>query len=98
MLDLRVLPRRPIPPLLLGDGESPRYSLFAVLDGPTDEADARVWFARVAQAVPVELGVADQIETVTAEGIAFSTIEIRYSADVSQVTWPRNRPGPEGAT
>lgn len=69
-----------------------------MLDDPADEADVRAWLARVAQAVPVELGVADQIEAAIAEGIAFSTIEISYSADVSQVAWPRNRPDPEGAT
>jgi hypothetical protein len=81
-----------------GDGEPPRYSLFAVLDNPADEAAVRAWLARVAQAVPVELGVADQIEAASADGIALSTIEISYSADVSQVTWPRSRPDPEGAT
>jgi len=81
-----------------GDGKPPRYSLFAVLDDPADEADVRAWLALVAQAIPVELGVADQIEAAGADGIAFSTIEISYSADVSQVTWPRSRPDPEGAT
>jgi hypothetical protein len=75
----------------------PRDSLFAVLDDPFDEADVRAWLALVAQAVPVKLGVADQIEA-AAYGIAFSTIETSYSADVSQVTWPRSRPDPEGAT
>ncbi len=80
------------------DGESVRYSLFAVLDNPDDEDDVRAWLARVAQAVPVDLGVADQIEAATADGIAFSTIESSYSADVSQVTWRRDRPKPEGST
>lgn len=81
-----------------GDGQPPRYSLFAVLDDPADEAVVRAWLALVAQAVPVALGVADQIEAAGADGIALSTIEISYSADVSQVTWPRSRPDPEGAT
>jgi hypothetical protein len=81
-----------------GEGNPPRYSLFAVLDDPADEADVRGWLAKVALAVPVDLGVADQIEAASADGIAFSTIEISYSADLNQVTWPRTRPGPEGAT
>jgi hypothetical protein len=46
----------------------------------------------------VELGVADRIEAASADGIALSTIEASYSADVSQVTWRRSQPDPEGAT
>jgi hypothetical protein len=79
------------------DGDPVRYSLFAVLAHPDDEGDVRAWLARIAQ-VPTELGVADQIEAASAEGIAFSTIESSYSADVSPVTWRRDRPDPEGAT
>lgn len=75
-----------------------RYSLFAVLDDPTDEDEVRTWLARTAQAVPVELGVADQIEAASSDGIAFSTIESSYAADVSLVTWRRGQPDPEGAT
>lgn len=80
------------------EGEPVRYSLFAVLDNADDESDVRAWLARVAQAVPLDLGVADQIEAASADGIAFSTIESAYSADVSQVTWRRDLPDPEGAT
>jgi hypothetical protein len=76
----------------------PRYSLIAVLEDPADEADVRAWLARVSQAVPTELGVADRIEAADADGIAFSTIESSYSADVSQVTWRRDQEEPEGAT
>lgn len=77
-------------------GDPVRYSLFAVLDNPDDEPEVRAWLARVAEAVPVELGVADQIEAATSDGIAYSTIESSYAADVSQVTWRRDRPDPEG--
>lgn len=77
--------------------EPVRFSLFAVLDGPNDEAEVRAWLASVAAAVPTDLGVADQIEAATADGIAFSTIESSYAADVSQVTWRRGQPYPEGA-
>ena len=80
------------------EGEPVRYSLFAVLDNADDEDDVRAWLAQVAQAIPVDLGVADQIEAASADGIAFSTIESSYSADVSQVTWRRELPGPSGAT
>jgi hypothetical protein len=58
----------------------------------------RTWLSRIAQAVPTELGVADQIEAASADGIAFSTIESSYSADVSQVIWRRGQPNPEGVT
>jgi hypothetical protein len=78
-------------------GATVRYSLFAVLDDAADEGEMRAWLARISQVVPTELGVADQIEAATADGIAFSTIESSYSADVSQVTWRRGQPDPEGA-
>jgi hypothetical protein len=81
------------------DSGSPvRYSLFAVLDDPADEEEVRVWLAQVSHAVPSDLGVADQIEAADASGIAFSTIESSYSADVSLVTWRRDQPDPEGVT
>ncbi len=74
-----------------------RYSLFAILENFTDEADVRDWLARVSHKVPVDLGVADEIEAADASGIAFSTVESSYAADVSLVTWRRSRPDPEGA-
>lgn len=79
-------------------GEPVRYSLFAVLDDSADEAEVRNWLAQVSQAVPTDLGLADQIEAADASGIAFSTIESSYAADVSLVTWRRDRQDPEGAT
>jgi hypothetical protein len=80
-----------------GDGTPPRYSLYAVLDDAADEDEVRAWLARVTMAVPTGLGVADEIEAASADGIPFSTIERSYSADVSQLTWPRSKPDPEGA-
>jgi hypothetical protein len=68
--------------------------LFAVLDDPNDENEVRAWLARITQAAPTELGAADQIEAASADGIAFSTIEASYSADVSLVTWRRTQPDP----
>jgi len=81
------------------DTETPvRYTLIAVLDNVTDEADVRAWLARVSQAVPTGLGVADRIEAADAKGTAFFTIESSYAADVSQVTWRQDQQEPEGAT
>lgn len=79
-------------------GNPVRYSLFAVLDDPADKEDVRAWLAQVSHAVPTALGVADQIEAADASGIAFSTIESSYAADVSLVTWRRDQPDPEGAS
>ncbi len=75
-----------------------RYSLFAVLADSRDEAEVRAWLGRVCQAIPTELGVADRIQAAHADGIALSTIESSYAADVRQVTWRRDQPKPEGAT
>lgn len=81
------------------DSDDPvRYSLFAVLQYPDDAAEVRTWLSQVSQAVPTELGVADQIEAADASGIAFSVIESSYAADVSLVTWRRDQPDPDGAT
>ena len=79
-------------------GNPVRYSLFAILEDPAEEAEIRTWLAGVSRAVPTDLGVADQIEAADASGIAFSTIESSYAADVSLVTWRRDQPEPEGAT
>ena len=81
------------------DSQDPaRYSLIAVLDDAAHEDEVRAWLARVSQAVPTDLGVADRIEAADADGIAFSLIESSYAADVSQVTWRRDQPEPEGAS
>lgn len=77
--------------------QPPLYSLYAVLVDPADEADVRAWLATAAQAVPVELGVADIIEAGTAAQISLNLVETSYSADVSQLTWRPNQPHPEGA-
>lgn len=73
-----------------------RFSLFAVLDEPGDEQSVREWLAGIAQAIPAELGVADEIEAAPATGISLHLIETSYAADVTQLTWRPNRPEPEG--
>ncbi len=72
-----------------------RFSLFAVLDEPGDERAAREWLASIAQAIPTELGIADEIEAARATGISLYLIETSYAADVTQLTWRPNRPEPE---
>jgi hypothetical protein len=81
-----------------GPDNQQRYSLFAVLHDSSDEDDVRAWLARIALAIPTEVGVADRIEAASAEAISFSTVESSFAADVSQVTWRRDQPDPEGAT
>ena len=81
------------------DGFSPpRYSLYAVLDRDADENAARVWLGEVATQVPINLGVADEIEAASAAGISLQLIEESYSADLSELTWRRGKPGVDGAT
>lgn len=81
------------------DAQTPvRFSLFAVLENSSDEDAIRVLLADIGRAIPEDLGLLDQIEAATADGIAFSTIENSYAADVTQITWRPNRTGPEGAT
>ncbi|MCL5047515.1 MAG: hypothetical protein M1374_01775 [Firmicutes bacterium] len=78
--------------LQFGDGTPPGFSFFAVLDNSADEKKVRQWLARVANIIPIELGMADKIEPASADGIAFSVIENSYAADVSQVAWPKRQP------
>jgi hypothetical protein len=78
--------------------DPPRFSLFAVLHNADDEDDVRAWLAGIAQAVPAELGIADELEAATAERISLHLIETSYAADVTQLTWRPNQPAPQGAT
>ena len=81
------------------DSDEPvRFSLFAVLESADDEEAARTWLSEIAGAIPVDLGVADEIGAATATGISFHLIETSYAADVTQVTWRPSSPEPEGAT
>jgi hypothetical protein len=75
-----------------------RFSLFAILDDSADEEAIRMTLADVGMNIAVDLGILERIEATTADGIAFSTIENSYAADVSRITWPPNRPDPDGAT
>lgn len=77
--------------------EPTRFSLFAILVNQEDEDTVREWLSAIAQEIPLSLGVPDQIEAATAEGISFQLIETSYAADVTQLTWRPNDPEPNGA-
>jgi len=74
-----------------------RFSLFAILMDETDRDATRGWLAEIATCVPEDLGVADQLEARSAEGISLHLIETSYAADVAQLTWRPNDPEPQGA-
>jgi hypothetical protein len=76
-------------------GEPPRFSLYAVLADEADREAIREWLVDIARNVPPELGIGDQFEAETAQGISLHLIETSYAADVTQVTWGREEP--EGA-
>jgi hypothetical protein len=61
-------------------------------------AKVRTWLSAAALAVPAALGVADEIQAVTADRVSLHLIETSYAADVSQVTCRPNQPAPDGAT
>ena len=77
--------------------EPTRFSLFAILVNQEDEDTVREWLSAIAQEIPLSLGIPDQIEAATAEGISFQLIETSYAADVTQLTWRPNDPEPNGA-
>ena len=74
-----------------------RFSLFAVLDEARDAELVREWLAGISALVPTELGVADELEAAPATGISFDLVERSFAADLTQLTWRPNQPGPEGA-
>lgn len=74
-----------------------RFSLFAVLESEKDRETVRAWLADIAKAVPAALGIADEVEARSAEGISLHLVETSYAADVAQLTWRRDQPNPDGA-
>jgi hypothetical protein len=85
------------------DGGTTKYSLVAVIPGgmfddTSDEVTAaRRWLADAARAVPAELGVAASLESYGDGDVTLEYLEGSYSIDLSRLSWPQNRPGPEGA-
>jgi hypothetical protein len=74
-----------------------RFSLFAVVADGVETGAVREWLAGVCSRIPLELGLVDEVEAAPASGISLQLIEDSYAADVSQLTWRPNQPGPEGA-
>ncbi len=68
-----------------------RFSLFAVLADDSDETEAREWLADIAGAIPIDLGVADELEAAPASRISLELVETSYAADVTQLTWTSQR-------
>lgn len=78
-------------------GDPTRYSLFAILNNEEDEDEVREWLSAISLDVPIDLGVADEIEAASARRISFELIETSYPADVTQLTWRPNSAVLEGA-
>lgn len=76
--------------------EPVRFSLFAVVEDEQDAEAVRDWLGGVASRIPVELGIGDELEAAPAERISLQLIEQSYAADVTQLTWRRGKPEPEG--
>jgi hypothetical protein len=74
-----------------------RYSLFAVVERESDEDAVREWLAGIASRVPIELGIADELEAAPAVRISLELVEQSYAADVKQLTWRPGRPEPTDA-
>ena len=70
-----------------GPSEDRRYSLYAVTEEDADTAAVREWLADAANEVPVELGVAEEIEAMKASETPLTLVEQAYCADLSQITW-----------
>jgi hypothetical protein len=68
-----------------------------LLDNEEDEDEVREWLSAISLEVPVDLGVADEIEAASARRISLELIETAYSADVSQLTWRPNSAALQGA-
>jgi len=68
-------------------GEPTRYSLYAIIVDETDRSDTSIWLSGLALSIPKSLGVADQLEAITADEVSLTLIEDSYSVDASDVTW-----------
>jgi hypothetical protein len=69
----------------------PKYSLFVVMDNDKDKEKIREWLVQLTLDIPSNLGILSEIEVETPQKISFNVIENSYAADVSLLTWPRNR-------
>ena len=75
------------------DGVQPaRVALFGVIADGADAEAVRVWLADVATRINSDLGVVAAIEVGTRAQTPLELVETSYAADLSQLTWGRNRP------
>lgn len=85
------------------EGGDPRYTLVAVLPGgpyaatSNEVLHARAWLADSVRDVPADLGVAVSLDAYGDDEITLQYIEGSYSVDVSKLSWPSSKPGPDGA-
>ena len=69
-----------------------QVALFGVIADSADAEAVRVWLADVATRINSDLGVAAAIEVGTRAQTPLELVETSYAADLSQLTWGRNRP------
>ena len=74
------------------DGVQPvRVALFGVIADDADAEAVRVWLADVATRISSDLGVVAHIQVATRAHTPLELVETSYAADLSQLTWGRNR-------
>ncbi len=69
------------------EDDPPRYQLFAVIEAGVDPDQIREWLAEAARSVPIELGIADDIDAATADETSLALIEGSYAVDLTSITW-----------
>lgn len=69
-----------------------RVALFGVIANGADAEAVRAWLADVATRMNSDLGVVAAIDVGTRAQTPLELVETSYAADLSQLTWSRNRP------
>lgn len=69
-----------------------RVALFGVIADSADAEAVRAWLAEVATRIDSDLGVVAAIDVGTRAETSLELVETSYAADLSQLTWSRNRP------
>ncbi len=67
-------------------------ALFGVIADDASPEAVRVWLADVATRINSDLGVVTVIDVGTRAQTSLELLETSYAADLSQLTWSRNRP------
>ena len=69
-----------------------QVALFGVIAKDADPGPVRVWLADVATRINSNLGVVAAIDVGTRAETSLELVETSYAADLSQLTWTRDRP------